>query len=41
MIIFALVAIFITIFSIEAKLRKSNSQNEEMIDLLKRIEEKL
>lgn len=38
--IIGLIAIFITAFSIEAKLRKSNKQNEEIIALLKEINEK-
>ncbi|WP_268876151.1 MULTISPECIES: hypothetical protein [Bacillaceae] len=40
MAIFAFIALFVTLFSIEAKLRKTTKQNDEIIDLLKRLNEK-
>ncbi|WP_416147824.1 hypothetical protein ACM26V_16475 [Salipaludibacillus sp. HK11] len=39
-LILGFIAIFVTLFSIEAKLRKSNKQNDEIIDLLKEMNEK-
>ncbi len=40
MLFFGFIALFITLFSIESQIRKSNKQNDEIIDLLMKLNEK-
>ncbi|WP_255249771.1 MULTISPECIES: hypothetical protein [Bacillus] len=40
MLILGFIGLFLTLFSIEAKLRKTNKQNDEIIDLLKKLNDK-
>lgn len=40
MVLIVLIIIAITILSVEIQLRKANKQNEEMIELLKKLDRK-
>lgn len=40
MVILGFIVVIVTLFSMEAKLRKTTKQNEEIIELLKQIAEK-
>lgn len=40
MLIIGFIALLLTLFAIEAKLRKTNKQNDEIIELLKKLNDK-